>query len=127
MARLVAILKAVWRAFQRGEKSFGSLAGNNFFLVAVLFLGKAGTFLFLIMGLVVLFPLSTDPLRKVPASRLALWPLEKREMWALRALSPLVNPMTWLIVALAAWAARGSVTVGLWALVAGLIGAGFLI
>jgi hypothetical protein len=127
MARLVAILKAVWRAFQRGEKSFGSLAGNNFFLVAVLFLGKAGTFLFLIMGLVILFPLSTDPLRKVPASRLALWPLDKREMWILRAVSPWVNPMTWIIVALAVWAARGSVTVGLWALAAGLFAAGFVV
>jgi hypothetical protein len=127
MARLFAILRALARAFQRGEKSFGSLAGNNFFLVAVLFLGKAGTFLFLIMGLVILFPLSTDPLRKIPASRLALWPLERREYWLLRAVSPWVNPMTWVIAALALWAAHGSVTVGLWALAAGLFAAGFAI
>lgn len=127
MARLAAILKALWRAFQRGEKSFASLAGNNFFLVAVLFLGKAGTFLFLIMGLVILFPLSTDPLRKIPPSRLALWPLEKREYWLLRIVSPWVNPITWVIAALALWAARGSVTVGLWALAAGLFAAGFAI
>ena len=127
MARLAAILRALWRAFQRGEKSFASLAGNNFFLVAVLFLGKAGTFLFLIMGLVILFPLSTDPLRKIPPSRLALWPLEKRELWLLRAVSPWVNPMTWAIAALALWAVRGSVTVGLWALAAGLFAAGFVI
>src|ERR1035441_4356531 len=127
MARLFAILRALARAFQRGEKSFGSVVGNNFFLVAVLFLGKAGTFLFLIMGLVILFPLSTDPLRKIPASRLALWPLERREQWVLRAVSPWVNPMTWVIAALALWAARGSVTVGLWGLAAGLFAAGFAI
>jgi hypothetical protein len=127
MARLAAILKALWRAFERGEKSIATLAGNNFFLVALLFLGKAGTFLFLIMGLVILFPLSTDPLRKIPRSRLALWPLEKREMWLLRAISPWVNPMTWAIVALALWALRGRVTVGLWALAAGLVAAGFVI
>ena len=127
MARLAAILRALWRAFQRGEKSIASLAGNNFFLVAVLFLGKAGSFLFLIMGLVILFPLSTDPLRKIPPSRLALWPLDKREQWALRAISPWVNPITWLIAALALWAVRGSVTVGLWALAAGLFAAGFTI
>ncbi|HUB77742.1 MAG TPA: hypothetical protein VMB03_03045 [Bryobacteraceae bacterium] len=127
MARLAAILKALWRAFQRGEKSIATLAGNNFFLVALLFLGKAGTFLFLIMGLVILFPLSTDPLRKIPPSRLGLWPLEKREMWLLRAISPWVNPMTWAIVALALWAARGRVTVGLWAMAAGLVAAGFVI
>jgi hypothetical protein len=127
MARLAAILRALWRAFQRGEKSIASLTGNNFFLVAVLFLGKAGTFLFLIMGLVILFPLSTDPLRKIPPSRLAMWPLEKRERWMLRAISPWVNPMTWGIAALALWAVRGSVTVGLWALAAGLFAAGFVI
>jgi len=127
MARLAAILKALWRAFQRGEKSIATVAGNNFFLVAFLFLGKAGSFLFLIMGLVILFPLSTDPLRKIPASRLALWPLEKREMVLLRAISPWVNPMTWAIAALALWAVRGSVTVGLWALAAGLVAAGFVI
>jgi hypothetical protein len=127
MARLAAILKALWRAFQRGEKSIATLAGNNFFLVAVLFLGKAGSFLFLIMGLVVLFPLSTDPLRKIPASRLALWPLDKREHVLLRAISPWVNPMTWAIAALALWAMRGSVTVGLWGLAAGLVAAGFVL
>ena len=127
MARLFAILKSIARAFQRGEKSFGSLAGNNFFLVAALFLQKAGSFLFLIMGLVILFPLSTDPMRKVPASRLALWPLDKRDYWLLRLLSPWVNPMTWLIVALAIWAARGSVTFGLWGLALGLFAAGFAI
>jgi hypothetical protein len=33
--------------------------------------------------------------------------------------------MTWAIAALALWAARGSVTVGLWALAAGLFAAGF--
>jgi len=127
MARLAAILKALWMAFQRGEKSIVSLAGNNFFLAAALFLGKAGSFLFLIMGLVILFPLSTDPLRKIPPSRLALWPLEKRERWLLRAVSPWVNPMTWAIAALALWALRGSVTLGLWGLAAGLVAAGFLL
>jgi hypothetical protein len=35
--------------------------------------------------------------------------------------------MTWVIAALALWAVRGSVTVGLWALAAGLFAAGFAI
>jgi hypothetical protein len=46
---------------------------------------------------VLLFPLSTDPLRKIPASRLALW------------------------------AARGRVSLGLWASVAGVFVAAFLL
>ena len=90
------------------------------------FLGKAGVFVYLIMGLVVLFPMSTDPLRKIPASRLELWPLTTRERWVLRALSPWVNPVTWGLAAAAVWAARGKLTVGLWALVAGVFVAGFL-
>ena len=57
----------------------------------------------LIIGLVLLFPLSTDPLRKIPASRLALWPLERSERWLLRAASPWINPLTWPIAALAIW------------------------
>ena len=44
--------------------------------------------MYLIMGLVVLFPLSTDPLRKIPPSRLALWPLDRRDHWILRLASP---------------------------------------
>jgi hypothetical protein len=35
--------------------------------------------------------------------------------------------MTWAIVALALWAARGSVTIGLWAMAAGMVAAGFAV
>ena len=92
MARVFAILRALALAFRRDQKSFQSVAGNNFFLVSALLLQEAGGFLFLIMGLVLLFPLSTDPLRKIPPSRLALWPLERRERWILRLASPWINP-----------------------------------
>ena len=111
MARVFAILKALAVAFRRDQKSFQSVAGNNFFLVSALLLQAAGGFIFLIIGLVLLFPLSTDPLRKIPASRLSLWPLERREHWVLRAVSPWLNPVSWLVIGLAVWAARGKVTV----------------
>jgi hypothetical protein len=127
MARVFAVLTALLRAEWRGQKSFQSVVGNNFFIVSALLLQKAGGFIYLIVGLVMLFPLSTDPLRKIPASRLGLWPLESRERRLLRLLSPWVNPMTWAIAALALWAARGRVSVGLWALAAGLVLAGFLL
>ena len=127
MARVFAILRALALAFRRDQKSFQSVAGNNFFLVSALLLQEAGGFLFLIMGLVLLFPLSTDPLRKIPASRLALWPLEKRDLRMLRALSPWINPVSWVVVALAVWAGRGAITPGLWTLAAGLFAAGFLL
>jgi hypothetical protein len=127
MARASAILKALYTAFRRDWRSFGSLAVNNFFPISALFLQKAGTFVYLIIGLVILFPASTDPLRKIPASRLALWPLESRERLILRLASPWINPMTWILAGLAIWAARGRITAGLWAAVAGLFAAGFLL
>jgi hypothetical protein len=127
MARIAAILRVLGTALRRDQKSLQSVAGNNFFIVSVLLLQKAGTFVYLIIGLVLLFPLSTDPLRKIPRSRMELWPLDKREHRLLRLLSPWANPMTWLIAALAVWAARGGVTVGLWASIAVLVAAGFLI
>ncbi len=127
MARVTAILKALGRALGRDQKSIASLTGNHFFIVSALVLQDAGGFIYLIMGLVILFPLSTDPMRKIPASRMSLWPIERRERWVLRAVSPWINPVTWAIAALAVWTARGKVTVGLWALVAGVVASGFVL
>ncbi len=127
MARSVAILKALAVAYRRDWTAFQSLAGNNFFLITAFLLRTAGTFVYLIMGLVVLFPLSTDPLRKIPPSRLALWPLERRERWILRLASPWINPLTWGLAGLAVWGAGRALTVGLWAAIAGLFAGAFLI
>jgi hypothetical protein len=127
MARTAAILRALGRALRRDQKSIESIAGNNFFWVTLLLLQEAGTFMYLLLGLILLFPLSTDPLRKVPASRLASWPLEGRERWFLRIASPWVNPMSWLLAVGAAFVARGKVSLGLWGAVAGLIAAAFVV
>ena len=61
MARPFAILRALWVAYRRDWTAFQSLAGNNFFLITAFLLRQAGIFVYLIMGLVVLFPMSTDP------------------------------------------------------------------
>jgi hypothetical protein len=127
MARIPAILKSLATAYRRDQKSLESVVGNNFFLVTALLLQKAGIFIYLLIGFVLLFPLSTDPLRKIPVSRLALWPLSRRDHWILRAVSPWVNPISWVVAGLAVWAARGHVTFGLWALVAGLFAGAFIL
>jgi hypothetical protein len=127
MARAIAILKALALAYRRDWTAFQSLAGNNFFLITAFLLRQAGTFVYLIMGLVLLFPLSTDPLRKIPPSRLALWPLDRRERWILRLASPWINPLTWGLAGLAVWGAGRTVSVGLWAAIAGLFVGAFLI
>jgi hypothetical protein len=127
MARAIALLKALATAYKRDWTALQSLVGNNFFLITAFLLRQAGVFVYLIMGLVMLFPLSTDPLRKIPPSRMALWPLPRREWWLLRIASPWVNPMTWGIAGLAIWGAGRTITVGLWAMIAGLVAAAFLI
>ncbi len=125
MARSAAILKALATAYRRDWTALQSLTGNNFFLLTLLLLQRAGVFVYLIMGLIVLFPLSTDPLRKVPPSRLALWPLTRREHWLLRLASPWLNPVTWLLAAGAAWSAGRTVSLGLWTAVAAVCAAAF--
>lgn len=127
MARAVALLRALATAYKRDWTALQSLAGNNFFLITAFLLQKAGAFVYLIVGLVMLFPLSTDPLRKIPSSRLPLWPLSRREWWLLRIASPWINPMTWGIAALAVWGAGRAMTVQLWAMIAGLFLAAFVI
>jgi hypothetical protein len=112
---------------RRDQKSIESIAGNNFFWVTALLLQNAGGFIYLLIGLMLLFPLSTNPLQKIPASRLTQWPLEAGERWALRFASPWVNPMTWLLAAGAVLAARGVVSFGLWAAIAGLFATSFVI
>ena len=128
MARTAAILGALWTAVRRDAKTMGSFTGNNLFSVSVLFLALAdrGVFLSLnvLIGLVLFFPLSTDPLRKIPPQRLAMWPISSGERWLLRLASPWLNPMTWILAVLVL---RRSVTIGLWALIAGLFAIGFVV
>jgi len=96
VAGLRAILTALARAVWRDLRTLNSLAGNNFFLFMVLLLWyQPGSALFFVMilGILLLGPLSADPLRKVPPDRLALWPLSTTGRIALRFLSPLLSPV----------------------------------
>jgi len=127
-APLRAILAALLTAVRRDLKTVGSFSGNNLFVAgaAFLFLGDPGAFVAFnaVIGLVLFIPLSADPLRVLPPDRLALWPLSAGERRWLRILSPWLNPVTWLIAALAVWK---HVTMSLWALAAGVFAIGFLL
>jgi hypothetical protein len=115
-------------AVRRDLKTVGSFSGNNLFVVGVasLFLGDPGPFVALssFIGLILFIPMSADPLRVLPRDRLSLWPLSTGERRWLRILSPWLNPVLWLIAALAIWK---HVSLDLWALAAGVFAIGFLL
>jgi hypothetical protein len=127
VVRVRAVLRAVWRAVRRGQGSFASIGTNNFFLFTAILFQRQGGFLYLIIALLMLFPLSADPLRKIPPERLVLWPLDRREWWILRVLSPWLNPIMWVLAALTVWAVRHAVTWQLLGAVAGLFALGFVL
>jgi hypothetical protein len=100
-----AILRALGRAVRRDLGTFGSIKVNNFFLfVALLIWGAAvsgvapvSAYPFLVLlGVLMLFPLSGDPLAKIPPSRLGLWPLAPRQRLGLRTASLAFSPILWL-------------------------------
>ncbi len=126
LTRPRAILKWLGRAAKRSRHTF-AFTGNNMHYTAIasLFMldfAMAGILL-LIMGIIVVLPMSSDPLRAIPPARMRIWPLEGSERRVLRLLSPLLNPLTWIVVALAVW--KGA-SLGIVALAAGVVAAGFL-
>ena len=103
------------------------VSGNNMFYAGftLMFIGDpAALGLFMILCAIVLFlPSSSDPMTAVPRARLALWPLTLRERYVLRVVSPLLNPLAWVMVAGMIW--KG-ITWGLWAFTASFFLAGFV-
>ncbi len=105
------VIAALWRVVRRDLRGFASVVANSFFLfIALLILGavtsgvrplSAYPFL-LLLGFLMLFPLAADPLLKIPAVRLGLWPLGRAQRLALRAAALALSPMVWL-AALVAW------------------------
>lgn len=104
MARIWAITAALGRAVVREQRHLKGLSANNLFLLILLFgMGGAGPFVFLLVGLVALAPLCSDPLRRLPVERLGAWPLAAREMTVVRLTSVLLSPATWVAVGAIVW------------------------
>ncbi len=108
MAGIAAVLKAVARAQWRDLRSLQSIAGNNFFLFVLLLMQdpKSGAFFMLLVGALILFPLSADPLRTVPPDRLPLWPFTPAQRFTLRLASLGLSPIVWILVVLMVRTAR---------------------
>lgn len=106
---VLAILRALAASVRRDLKSFGTLKTNNFFLFVALLIWGAlvsgvepvSSYPFLLLlGALLLFPVSNDPLDKIPSTRLALWPLSPLQRVTLRLASLALSPILWLTVLL---------------------------
>jgi hypothetical protein len=126
MARFRAILTAVAKASGRNSKSLRAASNNNIFYAGVTMAAMldppALVFFLTVMALVLFLPSSGDPMTAVPPERLELWPLTAWERRALRLATPLLNPLTWLLLAGLLWK---RVTFGLWAFVTAFFFTGF--
>jgi hypothetical protein len=106
MARLsgvLSLIRALGKVSARHVRSFGSIGGQNLFLfVALVALQpESAAFFGEILLVVLLFPLSTDPMHSLPEDRRETWPLGTWEWAAVRVVSLLLSPIVWIGVALA--------------------------
>ena len=102
MARVAGVLRALGRVSWRDFRSFQSIAGQNLmaFLVPVALQPESAQFFFLILIIVLLFPLSADPMEKIPADRRATWPLTGWDWGTIRVTSLALSPISWIAAAL---------------------------
>ena len=129
MAALLAILKALRRAVGRDLGTLESIKVNNLFLfVALLAYGalnsgqtpKSAEPFFLLLGFLLLFALSSDPLGKIPPARLALWPLTGGQRLGLRFASLALSPVAWIGVFILLKTARPLVALAFCGLAVGM-------
>ncbi len=99
MVGILAVLRTVGRLALRDLRTLTANGANNFFLFCLL-LERSGAFLWIVAGLLILFPLSADPLRRVPLSRWNAWPLSAEQRAAIRAGSFLLSPAAWITAAM---------------------------
>jgi hypothetical protein len=135
MTALLAILKALRRAVGRDLGTLQSIKVNNLFLFVALLVGgalnsglppKSAEPFFVLLGFLLLFPLSSDPLGKIPPARLALWPLTAGQRLGLRFASLALSPVAWIGVLILLKTARPLVALAFFGLAAGVQGAAAL-
>ncbi len=57
----------------------------------------------MLIAVIVFFPFSGDPLRKIPPDRLALWPIARAHRTLLRFIALWLNPAAWILIGIALW------------------------
>ncbi|MBL8177467.1 MAG: hypothetical protein JNK48_22510 [Bryobacterales bacterium] len=104
MARILPLLRALALVEWRDVRSVNSISSNNFFLFCAILMLQPASVVFLgtVGGLLLFFPLCADPMKKIPADRLQLFPLSKGEQAVLRAAASFLSPAIWLILVILA-------------------------
>jgi hypothetical protein len=116
VAALRAILKALRRAV--GRDLAGSFKANNLLFLGLL--GASAEALFVLLGFLLLFPLSSDPLGKIPSARLALWPLSGWQRVGLRLASLALSPVVWIGILVLLRTRRAGTALAFFGLVLGM-------
>lgn len=105
MAAVAAVIAAIARSSWRDLRSLSSLTGNNILAVIVLLMAEepvdrpsSTAIFYLLMGLLYLFPLSSDLLGRVPRERMRLWPLGPGQRTLVYAALFAMNPLLLIAV-----------------------------
>ena len=107
MARIWPIVRALGRSVIREQGGIGGLRANNLFWVLFLMgQGGAGVFVFLLVGVVAIFPMCADPYRRLPLDRAGTWPVTASELRAVRIVSVFLSPAAWIAIAGIVWTRR---------------------
>jgi hypothetical protein len=104
---VLAILRALAAAVRRDLAGYSLIRTNNFFLFVALLIWGAlvsgvapvSSYPFLLLLAVLLFfPISSDPLEKIPKVRMGLWPIASRDRLTLRIAALALSPVLWFVV-----------------------------
>ena len=109
MAGFVAIAGALARSVWRDLRTFSSISGNNLALFIVLVMyqqPQSIVFFVMVVAVLLLGPLSGDPLRKIPPERMAVWPLSLGQRVGLRLASLALSPVLWVARAVSVFRGR---------------------
>ena len=98
ISRVAAVLRGLGLISWRHARALGSIAGQNIFIfiVFVALQPESAAFFLLLLLMVLLFPLSTDPMEQIPAERRGTWPLADWEWRGVRLVSVLLSPVSWV-------------------------------
>lgn len=98
-------MRGMGLATKRDVRTFSSVTLNNLFLFAALLTYSAlasgmkplsAVPFYILLLFIIIFPLSIDPLKKIPPNRMASWPLTQSQLIGLRVASLGLSPVLWI-------------------------------